>query len=271
MSDPKLSISNLAWTQEEDEEVVVILEKHDVQHIDLAMGRYFEKPHEVAIDDWRGVKKFWASKGIAIAGMQSLLFGVPPVSLFDSEENRKLIRRALEAVFARAQAIGVTRLVFGSPVHRLLPSSPANSAEMAKNFFGEVAQSAKKHEVVLLIEPNSKRFNCNFLNNAREAAEFVLNISNSSLGVNLDLGAEFDADGDLSFSPQEVGTFGHVHLSEPDLSPLSNNPLFSRMASDPQLLNNFEYLTIEQLGRKGSSNLTDVRGSLAYARGILTK
>ena len=266
MSSPKLSISNLAWTKEEDEETLLILREYDVHHMDLAMGRYFEKPHEASIDDWIGVKRFWESKGISIAGMQSLLFGVPPVSLFGNEEDRRIIRSVLDQVFARANAIGVRRLVFGSPAHRLVPPRLDNYSELATNFFSEVAQSAQNHDVVLLIEPNSKRFNCNFLNNAKEAAAFVSNIPSAGIGVNLDLGAEMDDDGDLSFSIQEIETFGHLHLSEPDLSPIGKNQLIARAFSDHQLLKKFEYLTIEQLGSNDSSNLLSVSSSLAHAR-----
>ena len=97
---------------------MLILQDFDVQHIDLAMGRYFDKPLEASLDDWLGVKKFWISKGIQIAGMQSLLFGVPQVSLFGTGEDRKLLTRALGEVFLRAEAIDVKRLVLGSPVHR---------------------------------------------------------------------------------------------------------------------------------------------------------
>ena len=270
MSDPRLSISNLAWTKEEDEDVVKILQEHDVQHVDLAMGRYFDMPHEVSVDDWLGVKKFWDSRGISIAGMQSLLFGVPPLSLFASEENRGIIKGALSQVFFRANSIGVKRLVFGSPIHRRVPVPHENYFELARDFFGEIAQSAQKHDVVFLIEPNSQKFDCNFLNSAKEAAEFVSKVPVSGLGVNLDLGAEFDAGSDLDFSMQEIGTFGHAHLSEPDLGPLSTNPLFQKMASDVKLLSNFKYLTIEQLGSSESSNLASVRRALSYARGVLT-
>ena len=269
MTKPSLSISNLAWTRQEDDEVVSILQDFDVQHIDLVMGRYFNKPLETSLDDWLGVKKFWNSKGIQIAGMQSLLFGVPPVSLFGAVEDRKLLSQALEEVFFRAEAIGVKRLVLGSPVHRLRISLDDSELAVAADFFKQLGTIAERHNVLLLLEPNSVRFNCNFLNSAKEAANFVSRISLEGLGVNLDLGAELDANSDLKFSQEELATFGHLHLSEPDLSPLSGNPLFLNLVSDSGLMNQFEFLTIEQLGSTESSNLPGVSSSLAYARGAL--
>ena len=269
MTKPSLSISNLAWTRQEDDEVVSILKDFGVQQIDLVMGRYFNKPLEASLDDWLGVKKFWNSKGIQIVGMQSLLFGVPPVSLFGAEEDRKLLSQALEEVFFRAEAIGVKRLVLGSPVHRLRMSLDDSELAAASDFFKELGTIAERHNVLLLLEPNSVRFNCNFLNSAKEAANFVSRISSKGLGVNLDLGAELDANSDLKFSPEERATFGHLHLSEPDLSPLSGNSLFLNLVSDSDLLNQFEFLTIEQLGSTESSNLLGVSSSLAYARGVL--
>ena len=78
-----------------------------------------------------------------------------------------------------------------------------------------------------------------------------------------------DANSDLKFSQEELATFGHLHLSEPDLSPLSGNPLFLNLVSDSGFMNQFEFLTIEQLGSTESSNLLSVSSSLAYARGVL--
>jgi sugar phosphate isomerase/epimerase len=269
MNLPQLSVSNLGWNSEEDESIARILKDFEVAYVDLAMGRYFSKPFEVPVSDWLEVKRFWAAMGFGLAGMQSLLFGVPPVSLFGSAENREVLRQAFLAVFVRAEAIGVSRLVLGSPAHRTRKNFDDGGLDLAKEFFIDLGESANQHGVRLLLEPNSKRYDCNFINTAKEALDFVASASNVGLGVNLDLGAEIDSGGNLEFSNSEISMFGHLHLSEADLSPLFSQELLSKLMATPNLLGHFEFMTIEQLGLLGEDNSTNVTNSLTHLKEAL--
>ena len=271
MSLPKLSISNLAWSSAEDDEVAVILHAQGVEFIDLAMGKYFESPSDATIADWIKVKETWANRGIAIAGMQSLLFGVGNHNLFGSEQERQILSISLSRIFERAESIGVKRLVFGSPSNRRRLTLGNEELETAGEFFRAAGAEAASRGVKLLLEPNSKRYGCNFLNSARQALDFVAEIGEPGLGVNLDLGAQVDADEGLSLSDEDIKLLGHLHLSESDLNPLRAEGTLGILRGSQQLLQHFEFATVEQLGHNDSSNLESVANSLKVAKRALER
>ena len=241
MSRPKLSISNLAWSASEDDEVAVILNAGGVEYIDLAMGKYFDSPSDAEIADWVKVKEAWVNRGIAIAGMQSLLFGVGDHNLFGSERERQILSVSLSRIFERAESIGVERLVFGSPANRRRLTLGNEELETAREFFSAAGAAAASRGVKLLLEPNSKRYGCNFLNSARDAIDFVVEIGEPGLGVNLDLGAQFDANEGVSFSDEDIKLLGHLHLSETDLRPLREEGTLGILNGSSRLLENFEF------------------------------
>lgn len=271
MSLPKLSISNLAWNSSEDEEVARILRREEVEFIDLAMGRYFRSPADASISDWLEIKETWARRGVSIAGMQSLLFGIGSANLFASREDRHVLAGALKRIFERAQSIGVQRLVFGSPANRKRLTFADSERVIAQEFFQAAGQAAEQYGVKLLLEPNSKRYGCNFLNSAREAIEFVSEVGSAGLGVNLDTGAQIDAGESITFSETEISFLGHLHLSETDLSPLREGGSLDILELNILTLNHFEFATVEQLGSAESSNLDSVVQALGVAKRILTQ
>jgi sugar phosphate isomerase/epimerase len=262
MSFPKISISNLAWNAAEDEQVSELLLAHGITHVDLAMGKYFEKPTEATIGDWIAIKNAWGARGIQIVGMQSLLFGVGPANIFGSVEDRIFLEEVFSKVFERAASIGVTRLVFGSPGNRRRITMETSELELAREFFIRVGNRAFDLGVKLLVEPNSTRYQCNFLNSASEVGAFISNLPTEGLGINLDLGAQTDSGELLGFDVELLGHMGHMHISEPNLGPIAEAGLLAEFSRNEVLVSAFEFATIEQLGQSNASNLGDVLSSL---------
>jgi D-psicose/D-tagatose/L-ribulose 3-epimerase len=265
MTRPSLSISNLGWNATEDDEIADLLLNSGLSFIDLAMGRYFSSPSEVTVGEWVEVKNYWNKKGFQVVGMQSLLFGLRQANIFGSSEERQFLLGAFGRIFERAAAIGVLRLVFGSPSNRRRITFDEQEVAIAGEFFGKAGQLASRFGVIMLLEPNSTRYGCNFLNTAHEALDFVSTIESPGLGVNLDLGAQMDAGDSLEFSEQELRHLHHLHLSERDLGPLVDEQPLRNLLANQSLATNFNFATIEQLGSPKMSNVEAVRSSLDLA------
>ena len=114
----RLAISNIAWDTAEDEAMVRLLRRFDVDAIDVAPGKYFSDPAKATEQDIARVKNWWSERGIEITGMQALLFGITGLNVFGSPEAQDAMLQHLTAVCRIGAGLGAKRLVFGSPKNR---------------------------------------------------------------------------------------------------------------------------------------------------------
>jgi D-psicose/D-tagatose/L-ribulose 3-epimerase len=261
-----VSVSNLAWTNKDDSGAAELLKRFQIRGLDLVAGRYFNEPWNADVDDWVRVAQWWKSKGFELLGMQSLLFGTESISLFESSDTRKYLLGVFEGIFHRASKIGVKRLVFGSPKHRFLSGDRLGAWQTAVEFFGQLSLMALRDDLFLLIEPNSQRHGCNFLNTTKETAEFAMAVNKSNLGINFDLGAETDNPSFWELDEAELSMIGHIHLSNPDLTELTTFPSnFVRILS-ALFDTGHTWWTLEQLGHGKITDLPSLERSLEILR-----
>jgi len=90
--------------------------------------------------------------------------------------------------FARARAVGIAVVVFGSGGARKRPAELTEDA--ARTAFAtlaaELADIAAEHAVVLAIEP-LQRAECNFINTLDDAADVIARAPRPNLGILADL------------------------------------------------------------------------------------
>src|SRR6266498_5383232 len=94
----KIAISNIAWDYPEDEAVASILQKYNIEGIEIAPTKIWIHPNEVSTVDVKAYKHYWKTKNIAIVAMQSLLFGHPELTLFENAESRKKLFTYLKQI-----------------------------------------------------------------------------------------------------------------------------------------------------------------------------
>lgn len=221
----RISISNIAWNPDEDEAVAALLQKHGVDAIDVAPGKYFQDIEGVSDAEVLKVRQWWADRGVEIIGMQSLLYGTTGLNIFGDAAVRQATLDRLRAVFRIGALLGARKLVFGSPKNRDRTGLTDQQAlETAVSFFTDVAELARKAGVTLCLEANPTRYGCNFMTTTAEAAEVVRLIDRPTLRLQLDTGTIIVNDE----VPEETikrmhDIVGHIHLSGPDIQPLQGN------------------------------------------------
>ena len=111
----KRCISNIAWAPDKNEEVVSLLKKYGIQHIEIAPKILFDDPTMVSDDNLLTVKQYWYQKGIQLYGMQALLYGNPDLKLFETSTARNNMFDYLKSIVELAGRLNIKRMVFGSP------------------------------------------------------------------------------------------------------------------------------------------------------------
>ena len=220
----RLAISNIAWDAIEDEAIALLLQRHKIDAIDIAPGKYFPQPAQATVNEISQVKNWWASQDIEITGMQSLLFGTTGLNLFGAPEVQEAMLQHLAAVCRIGSGLGAARLVFGSPKNRDRSGLDENETmALAIAFFRRLGDIAGSHGVTICLEPNPPRYGANFMTTSAETALMVEQVNHPAIRMQFDTGALTingeDAEGVLR---KCAAIIGHIHASEPDLVPLGD-------------------------------------------------
>jgi len=214
----KLAFSNIAWTPHDDLDVLSLLKKHDITGIEVAPTKVWP--------NWKGATPAAAecygsrlrSLGFEVPALQAVLFDRPEARLFDHEGVFSFVSH-LTYVAELAGALGAHAVVLGAPRQRDRGSLTMEEAfNSAAEVLYRLAEVFAARGTCLCIEPNPRRYACNFIINASEGAELVRLVNHRGFGLHLDAAAMFlEADEPAHFWSQAGSLVRHFHISEPDL------------------------------------------------------
>ena len=225
-----LSISNIAWGAEHDEEMYQFLMEAGYNGLEIAPTRIFpETPYDHLSEakDWAQALK--EKYGLVVPSMQSIWYGHQEKIFGTKEERRALIDYTKKAVDF-AEAIGCRNLVFGNPRNRDTEDVVGNYPT-AIEFFREIGDYASEHNAVIAIEANPVIYNTHFLNTTEQAVEMAYKSGSEGVKVNIDLGTIIYNEESIDFIKQIPDYINHVHISEPGLVKIENRELHKRLFS----------------------------------------
>lgn len=267
----RLAISNIAWDIGEDVLVAELLQRFNIDAIDVVPGKYFPEFAKAKDSEVRKIKEWWFERGIEITGMQSLLFGTVGLNLFGPPHVQEILLAHFKEVCRIAARLGANRVVFGSPKNRDRSGLTDQTAmELAIPFFRRLADIAESYEVVICLEPNPQEYGANFMTNSSETVTVVDAVDHRAIRMQLDTGAitlnQEDVDSVLK---THANLIGHVHISEPHLVPLGDGKTdHSKMYK--ALLQHFpsHVISIEMLATQNEPHLVAIERALAFTRWV---
>lgn len=264
----RLAISNIAWDIAEDEAVAALLQRYQVDAIDIAPGKYFPQPVKVTAAEVRRVKNWWATRGIEIIGMQALLFGTTGLNVFGPPATQDALLQHLDAVCRIGAGLGASKVVFGSPKNRDRSGlSDAETMAMAVSFFRRLGAIAASHGVVICLEPNPTCYGANFMTTSLETTQVATLVAHTAIRMQFDSGAlMINSEDPINVLQDCANLIGHVHASEPHLLPLGDGGTNHAkvVAALKQYLPN-HVVSIEMLATKNESHQVSIERALTLA------
>lgn len=218
-----LSVSNIAWSAEEDESVYSLLRELGVSRLEIAPTRLWSSPAELSESEACAWRESMQEKGLRIGSFQALLFGQPGLALFGSESSRTDCLEYLKKIIRLASWLGAGPLVFGSPKNRLKAEmSMSQAMDLATVFFRELGDYAAERSCCLVIEANPAAYGCDFIQNLDEALTLVNRTDSPGFGLHLDAGElQMNVEDVAGFIARHPERIAHVHISEPMLAPVA--------------------------------------------------
>jgi sugar phosphate isomerase/epimerase len=262
----KLAVSNIAWDRAEEGQVFALLRAYLVSGIEVAPTVYWPDWSGVNARGLEEVRSTLAEEGFRVPALQSLLFGKPELRLFNRERRQDLITH-MTLVADMAAGLGAGSAVFGSPKNRKRgPLGWGEAWSYARDLFGALGVIFSERGVILGVELNPIEYGCDFLTNARDAADFVRAVGSPGIGLHLDTGALALAGGDIRAIIETGIRPCHFHASQPNLESFASPNGVHAVAGQALASTGYDgWISIEM--RKGADALGDIAQAVRFVKG----
>jgi len=175
-------ISNIAWDTEDTVDVLKILARYKISHIESA----FPKLTAPSVS------------------CQSIFYGKTIITKNDFIYHYKHVAET-------CSNYGVKIIVFGSPTIRHVVANDVT-------LFRQIGDISNTYGITFCIEPNAKAYGACWLNKLEETTAFVKQVSHPCIKVNFDLGNYVMENDDSVIDIQHIA---HIQVSAPFLAPLN--------------------------------------------------
>lgn len=263
----RLSASNIAWDVAEDAAIAEVLTSFGIDRVDLAPSKYFTPPATASDAEVAAVRRWWADRGFAVAGIQSLLFGTQGLNLFD--ESREAMLDHLAAICRVGAGLGARALTFGSPRNRDRSGLSDEAADdIAIAFFARLGDHAAAAGVTICLEANPAAYGCNFMTTTDEAAAIVAAVGHPAIRLQLDVGTiAINGEPVEATIARHAALIGHVHASEPQLATLGDgNAPHAAAAKALEAHRPDLTVTIEMVASASAPHVEEMRRAAALAQ-----
>ena len=259
----KLSISNIAWEQDVDEQMYKLMQVLSYNYLEIAPTRIFPKSPYNRIEE----AKHWAKNiitnyNLSVCSMQSIWFGRTE-NMFNSDNERQILIEYTKKAICFAESMGCRNLVFGCPRNRMINDNI--DANIAIPFFKILGDYAYKHKTVIGFEANPTIYNTNYINTTASAIELINLVKSPGFKLNLDIGTMIANNEDIKIVENNVDLINHVHISEPYLEKIQSRTIHNNLA---KLLKEHNYSRCVSIEMKKGCSISELTEIMKYVKNL---
>jgi len=229
-------ISNLGYDLDNTEKIKEIENFYNLEKREIVPFKTFGKNFEL-----EKMEYFDRFKDLNIYSMQSILY--------PHTENIINLKEYMIKLINISAYLNTKILVFGSPKNRSLKNM---SEDDFIKFMKEIGDYAFEKNVIIVIEPNAKVYNCDFITNSNEGLSIVNKINSNGIKLHLDTGCMYlENENIIEILKKNIDIIYHIHISAPNLDNLFNFDKINYKEIFELLwkLNYNKYMTIELLNK----------------------
>ena len=258
-----LSISNIAWPPEYDEEVYRYMSNLGLSGLEIAPTRIFpESPYSHLKEAKQFSESIMRDYGLGLSSMQSIWYGMTE-SIFGVSSERKILLDYTKKAIDFAREMNCPNVVFGCPKNRNIPDHLDKEAclPIAVEFFDSIGDYAVRSNTHFSLEANPPIYGTNFLNTTVDAFEMCRKVNHPGVRVNVDLGTMIYNNETIDILDDSIELVNHVHISEPYLKIIQKRSLHMKLLQKLKKLKYEKYISIEM----GSlSDIEEVKNTIDY-------
>lgn len=258
----KLSVSNIAWSSEHDDEMYDFLAQNGFCGVEIAPTRIVPAPPYKNIDKAKcfteGLSRCY---GLEIPSMQSIWFGRQE-RIFGVDKERDFLISYTERAVDFAEAINCGNIVFGCPSNR---RRDVNDERLGIEFLRKIGEYCIRENTVFAIEPNPVIYNTDYINTTEQARELVEKLGSDGIKINYDFGTVKYNQERVEDVPLDL--VNHIHISEPFLAPIEKNDEHKKLA---KILSKSDYSGYVSVEMKDCGDMEQLKSVLKYVKDVFS-
>jgi len=217
----KFCVSNISNSNLNNEQYYSILKHYGIKYIEIAPTKFGSwNDMFTNIINFTNIKNKMELFGLNLYSFQSITYNITN-NIFD-DNNSELILH-LQKVIDLACNNGIKNIVFGCPKNRkILNASNINNDSKFIDVFIKLGNYINDRDLIISIENNSKKYDCNYLNTIEEVGEFVIKINHTKIKMMVDIGNCIMENDNIENLIYYKDIINHIHISMPFLNPLIN-------------------------------------------------
>lgn len=218
----KLAVSTLALENfSELEKFLNILRKNKISHIELPVTKLLPK-YNIDKKKINSFLKKLKKYKIKISSIQAIYYN-KNLNVLNKNHLKKNFNH-LKKIITITKLLDAKYIIFGSPLNRKRNNlTLEKSNKVFQSLLSKINKLLSINKIYFLIEPNSKHYGCDYLNNSDQVLKFIKKKKFSNIFINLDTGnANLEKD-NLNFVKKDQIYFKNIQVSEKNLVGLSNN------------------------------------------------